>query len=82
MGKTNDNHQGAIFAQLLAGKRISVLTVLQTVGTSELRHYIAIIRGGGLPVSDEKIKRPDGTWYKEYFLEPEVLEAERLKQVA
>lgn len=82
MEKTEKNYQGAILAQLLAGKRISVLTVLQSVGTSELRHFISIIRSDGLPVADERIKRGDGVWYKEYFLEPDVLEAERLKQVA
>lgn len=48
-----ENNEYAILGQLLEGKKITTTSVLSTIGTTELRHYIAKIRKYQ-PVSDEK----------------------------
>lgn len=64
-----NNHESnlsKILAELESGKRITVLSVLLTVKTIELRHYIAIIRKT-TPVNSIWIKK-DNKQFKEYFL--------------
>lgn len=66
MENNSYSNQKAILDQLLAGRRISTLTVLKSIGTSELRHYLAIIRKT-VNVSDEWVER-NGKRFKEYFI--------------
>lgn len=57
----------AIKDLLNAGLKISVISVLESVGTIELRHYIAILRKE-MRIADKWVKSPDGKRYKEYWI--------------
>lgn len=63
-----ESNEYAILGQLLEGKYITTTSVLNTIGTTELRHYIAKIRKYQ-PVSDEK-RRNKGEHgnHKAYFI--------------
>lgn len=63
----NEKNQKAIEAQLVAGRRISVISVLQSVGTLELRTYLSKIRRK-LSIADEWVTLPNGKRHKEYYL--------------
>ena len=63
--ETNTNR---IKDQLLAGRRITVQSILKTVGTQELRHYIPIIRKRFNLVIDSVWVEKKGKRFKEYFL--------------
>ena len=57
--------------QLLSGRRITVQSVLRSVNTQELRHYIPIIRRRfGIAIQSEWVERK-GKRFKEYFLKKE-----------
>lgn len=60
------SNEKAILEQLLRGDRISNITVLNTVSTTEIRTYIARIRKT-LKVSDEWVTK-NGKRFKEYFI--------------
>jgi hypothetical protein len=62
----HEKNEALIKQQLLAGKRITVLSVLKSVGTIEARHYLSIIRRE-LPVSSEWVTK-NGKRFKEYFI--------------
>lgn len=58
----------AIKDLLESGKKLSVVSVLNMVGTIELRHYIAILRKQ-MSIADKWVKSPEGKRYKEYWLQ-------------
>jgi len=59
----------AIREQLIRGWRITVQSVLQSVGTQEARTYIAILRKDPeLKIKDRWISK-NGKHFKEYFLD-------------
>lgn len=60
-------YQKAISEQLLQGMHISTVSVLASIGTTELRHFIAILRKEGMNIQDKNIHTPNGKWHKEYF---------------
>jgi hypothetical protein len=59
-------NEKAILDQLIAGRRITTMSVLSSVGTSELRTYLARIRKT-VKVSDKWISK-NGKRFKEYFI--------------
>ena len=61
----------AIREQLVHGWRITVQSVLKSIGTQEARHYIAKLRRDPeLNIADEWVTR-NGKRFKEYFLRKE-----------
>lgn len=62
-----EGNYGKILEQLISGIRITTMSVLKSIKTSELRTYLSQIRKT-IQVSDEWVKRPDGKRYKEYFI--------------
>jgi len=62
-----DSNLKKIKEQLEAGKRISVMSVLDSVHTLELRHYVAQLRKV-MPIEGEWVKTEQGKRYKEYYL--------------
>jgi hypothetical protein len=68
--QVNDDNKKRIKAELLSGKRITVQSVLKTIGTQELRTYIPILRREDeLDIATEWILK-NGKRFKEYFLNP------------
>jgi hypothetical protein len=64
----HDSNVHQIKEQLLAGRRITVRSILKSVGTPELRHYIPIIRRRfDIDIATEWVTR-NGKRFKEYFL--------------
>lgn len=63
----NEADLAAIKAELVSGKRITVDSVIETVGTHELRTYIPRLRKEGLEIDTEWINGKKKR-YKEYFL--------------
>lgn len=63
----HEKNQQLIEQQLLAGKRISVISVLKSIQTLELRHYIAKLRRVH-SIAGEWVTTPNGKRYKEYYL--------------
>ena len=64
----NITNLALILEQLQAGKEISTTSVLRTVGTTELRHYIAKIRKT-ITVLDRKVRNHgENGFHKVYFL--------------
>lgn len=67
---TDPGYLEQIKQQLEAGRRITVQSVLRSVGTQELRHYIPIIRRTyQLNISSQWLNK-NGKRFKEYFLLP------------
>jgi hypothetical protein len=61
------NNLKAIKGQLLRGWRVTVKSILQSVGTYEGRHYLSILRRDpDLIVKDEWVNK-DGKRFKVYF---------------
>lgn len=59
----------AIKGQLLRGWRVTVKSILQSIGTQEARHYISKLRRDpDLKVKDRWVNK-DGKRFKEYYLE-------------
>jgi hypothetical protein len=56
----------AIEEQLKAGRRLTVISVLHSVGTLELRYYIAKLRKT-MPIADQWQSK-NGKRFKEYYL--------------
>jgi hypothetical protein len=65
---TRESQLAQIKEQLLAGKRITVQSVLKTVHTQELRTYIPILRRAGLPIMAVWVSKGDKR-FKEYYLQ-------------
>jgi hypothetical protein len=58
-----------IKAQLLAGNRITLKSVWDTIRTTELRHYVSVLRKTSkLDISSEWVSDHQGHRYKEYFI--------------
>jgi hypothetical protein len=57
-----------IKAELVAGKHITVRSVLLSVGTQELRTYISQLKRQGMHIASTWVKRRDKK-FKEYYLE-------------
>lgn len=53
--------------QLERGRRITVQSILDSVGTQELRHYIPIIRRRFNMIIDSEWTERNGKRFKEYF---------------
>jgi|GEM_PF-3405555 len=70
--ETQQNHGSnlaAIKDQLERGWRISVQSVLHSVGTQELRHYISILRREpGIHIESVWTTADNGKRFKEYFI--------------
>lgn len=60
-------NEKAILEQLIAGRRITTMSVLSSVGTSELRTYLSRIRKT-VKISSTWVKR-NGKHFKEYYIE-------------
>jgi len=61
------NNLKAIKGQLLRGWRVTVKSILQSIGTQEARHYIAKLRRDPeLKIKDRWISK-DGKRFKEWF---------------
>lgn len=67
--QTNLSHLNNIRKLLIAGAKISVLSVMRILKTFECRHYIAILRKEGLKIADEWCKSENGKRYKIYWLQ-------------
>ncbi|WP_256013172.1 hypothetical protein [Desertivirga xinjiangensis] len=65
--KNGEANLKAIRELFESGSILTVLDVLRSVGTIELRHYVAILRKD-LDISDRWVKR-NGKRFKEYWLE-------------
>ena len=63
----SENNLKAIRTQLQRGWRITVQSVLSSVGTQELRHYISILRREDLNIKSEWVSK-NGKHFKEYYL--------------
>lgn len=61
------NNEKAILQQLIAGRRITSISVLKSIGTTETRVYIARIRKT-VKVSDKWVTK-NGKHFKEYYIE-------------
>lgn len=57
-----------IRAFLKGGARITSILILNRVGTTEVRHYLSILRKEGLVVHDRWIEQ-NGKRFKEWYLE-------------
>jgi hypothetical protein len=64
----NAAHMKSIKEQLLAGKRITVQSVLKSIGTQELRTYIPRFRREFGMIIDTNWLYRDGKKFKEYFI--------------
>lgn len=53
---------------LKGGARITSLLILRHVGTTEVRHYLSILRKEGMLIKDNWIEK-DGKRFKEWYLE-------------
>lgn len=53
--------------QLVNGRRITSISVLSSIGTTEIRHYLSKLRKEGLKISDRWLEK-DGKHFKEWFL--------------
>lgn len=53
---------------LQAGAKITSIIVLRLVGTTEVRHYLSILRKEGLVIRDNWIEQ-NGKRFKEWYLE-------------
>ena len=54
--------------QLENGRRITSISVLNSIGTTEIRYYIARLRKQGMPIVDKWIKK-ENKKFKEYWLQ-------------
>lgn len=66
------NYHTSVKEQLLTGRRISVLSVLNSVGTTECRKIVSDLKKGGMPIESEKVISPKGKPHKEYWVSKEV----------
>lgn len=68
----NSNHyislEKQIKDQLENGRRITSMSVLNSLGTTEIRYYIARLRKQGMTIVDKWIKK-ENKRFKEYWLE-------------
>lgn len=65
----HQNNLKAIRAQILRGWRVTVKSILQSVGTQEARHYIAKLRRDPeLAIKDRWVSK-DGKRFKEWWHE-------------
>lgn len=55
--------------ELEAGKRITVLSVLNSIGTIEARKYLSDLRKLGMAIKDEWCTSDNGKRFKTYWLE-------------
>lgn len=62
----SESNLSRIKEQLSQGRRITVQSVLRSIGTQELRHYISIIRKD-MPVCSRWVEKR-GKRFKEYWL--------------
>jgi len=62
----HDSIQNMILSQLLSGRRITTVSVLESLRTTELRHFVAIIRKT-VNVQSVWVKKGK-VRYKEYFI--------------
>lgn len=63
----HDSIQNGILSQLLAGRRITTVSVLKSLKSTELRHFIAILRKT-VRISDKWVSNGK-VRYKEYYIE-------------
>ncbi len=66
------NYHDEIKRQLISGREITVQSVLRSVGTQELRHYISALKKEGLVICSTWISR-NGKHFKKYWLDKEIL---------
>lgn len=52
---------------LESGKKLTSITVLFEIGTTEIRHYLSKLRKEGMIIKDRWIEK-DGKHFKEWFL--------------
>jgi transcription initiation factor IIE alpha subunit len=67
MEQTKNDNLSLIKCQLEKGKRITSISVLKSIGTTEIRHYLSKLRKEGLAIKDRWIEK-DGKHFKEWFL--------------
>lgn len=53
---------------LKGGSKITSLLILRHVGTTEVRHYLSILRKEGMLIKDSWIEK-DGKRFKEWYLD-------------
>jgi len=64
----NHKNEKEILEYLKKGKRLSVSSCANIIGTNELRHYVAALIRKGNKIANEWKKSESGKRYKEYFL--------------
>ena len=62
------NNRNKIRALMLTGVRVTTMSILFTIGTSELRKYLSDLRKEGLIIRDKWIEK-DGKHFKQYWIE-------------
>lgn len=72
MKPQNQNNLELIRQQLEAGRIITVQSVLRSVGTQELRHYISKLRNEGLDIQSKWVTRGE-KHFKTYWIDVKIL---------
>lgn len=67
MEQTKNDNLTLIRNLLLEGLRITSISVLKSIGTTEVRHYLSILRKEGLTIKDNWLEK-DGKRFKEWYL--------------
>lgn len=70
-----ENYHIAVKDELLSGKRISVLSVLLSIGSTECRKIISDLKKDGLPIASERVISTKGKPHKEYWVVKEEVAA-------
>lgn len=70
-----ENYHTLVKEQLNAGRRISVISVLNSVGTTECRKIVSDLKKEGMSIESEKVISPKGKIHKEYWLDKDVVAA-------
>lgn len=66
--QTNNTNLSRIREQLNMGRRITSISVLNSIGTTEIRHYLSILRHEGLNIKDRWLEK-DNKRFKEWWIE-------------
>ena len=68
MELTKNDNLSRIREQLVNGRRITSISILNSIGTTEIRHYLSKLRHEGLKIKDRWLEK-DKKRFKEWYLE-------------
>lgn len=68
MEQTKNDNLSKIRVLLMSGAKLTSITVLRLIGTTEIRHYLSKLRREGLAIKDQWLER-DGKRFKTWWIE-------------